>query len=127
MNNKSAQYIGRVCTFYVPASKLDDGKYAQDVLPRQILHEYFVIHHSAYTHEVSNIKGYWKNHEELVFDQHERYEVSFKGKKKVEEFISFLAKFCYLIEEDCIYLTMGYRSWLIKANGFKGSIFTPMP
>lgn len=126
MKNKSAHYIGRVCTFYIPAAKLDDKTYIHaEYLPRDILHEYFVINHNAYTHEISNIKGYWKNREELVFDQHERYEVSFRGKKKVNEFISFLARFCYLIGEDCIYLTMGYKSWLVKANGFEGSIFSP--
>jgi hypothetical protein len=126
MKNKSAHYIGRVCTFYIPASKLDDKSYThEEILPREILHEYFVINHNAYTHEISNIKGYWKNQEELVLDQHERYEVSFRGKKKVNEFISFLARFCHLIREDSIYLTMGYKSWLVKANGFEGSIFSP--
>lgn len=125
MKNKSAQYIGRVCTFYIPASKLDNIEYSHaEMSPRQLLHEYFVENHNAYTHEVSNIRGYWMNHEELVFDQHERYEVSFRGKKKMEEFISFLSRFCFLIKEDCIYLTMGYRSWLVKANCFTNSIFT---
>lgn len=126
MKNKFAQYIGRVCIFYIPAFKLDNKKYIhKDILPREILHEYFVMNHNAYTHEISNIKGYWKNQEKLVFDQHERYEVSFRGKKKVNEFISFLTRFCHLIQEDCIYLTIGYKSWLVKANGFKGSIFSP--
>jgi hypothetical protein len=59
MKNKSAHYIGRVCTFYIPASKLDDKSYThEEILPREILHEYFVINHNAYTHEISNIKGW---------------------------------------------------------------------
>lgn len=130
MKNKFAQYIGMVCVFYIPAPKLDDKSYINDAmtlfdLPREILHEYFVINHNAYTHEVSNIKGYWKNQEELVLDQHERYEVSLCGKKNINEFVSFLSRFCHLIQEESIYLTMGCKSWLVKANGFKGSIFSP--
>lgn len=106
------EYIGQVAVFYIPTIKLDmllpDGKTA-----RQILHDFCVENYNAYTHEVSNIQGFWVNKNILVRDEHERFEVSFKGKKKVKDFVTFLSEICGLIEEDSIYLTMGYKSWLV--------------
>jgi hypothetical protein len=108
----NAMYIGQVAVFYVPKQKLDtaikDGKTA-----RQLLHDFFVDHYNAYTHEVSKIQGFWKTRNILMMDEHERYEVSFDGKQKVVEFVDFLADLCGLIQEESIYLTMGYKSWLV--------------
>lgn len=110
-----AEYIGQVAVFYIPILKLakvlPDGTTA-----RQLLHDFCVENYNAYTHEVSKIQGFWVNKNILVRDEHERFEVSFKGKDKVEEFVAFLSKICRLIQEDSIYLTMGYNSWLVVPN-----------
>ena len=111
--------------FYIPTAKLDmklenpiraqvqDGSFV-DLTPRQLLHNYFVNDFNAYTHEVSQIQGYWINkNKDILVDEHERYEVSFKGRKKVKKFVAFLSDLCGLIEEESIYLTMGYKSWLV--------------
>lgn len=106
----NAVYIGQVAVFYIPSSKLD---IPLEKTPRQMLHDFFMANFSAYTHEVSNIQGYWLNKNILVKDQHERYEVSFDGKEKVIGFVKFLSEICGLIKEDSIYLTMGNESWLV--------------
>lgn len=115
----NALYLGQVAIFYVPKQKLDtpikDGKTA-----RQLLHDFFVDHYNAYTHEVSKIQGFWKTGHILMRDEHERYEVSFDGKDKVIEFVDFLADLCGLIGEQSIYLTMGYKSWLVVPKNSKG-------
>lgn len=119
MKLPNAVYIGHVAVFYIPTKKLDvavqDGRTA-----RQILHEFFVANYNAYTHEVSKIQGYWMNKDLLVRDEHERYEVSFSGREKVKEFVTFLSEVCSLIEEDSIYLTMGYKSWLVVPAPLNG-------
>lgn len=105
-------YIGHVATFYIPAFKLDvnlrNGQTA-----RQIIHDFCVANYNAYTHEVSKIQGYWLNKDILVKDDHERYEVAFKGNNKVKKFVQFLSNLCGMVKEDCIYLTIGYKSWLV--------------
>lgn len=126
MKLPNAVYIGHVAVFYVPIKKLDmvvegefpyraqvrDGSFV-DLTVRSLLHNYFVQNFNAYTHEVSNIQGYWMDKDLLVRDEHERYEVSFTGREKVKEFVTFLSELCSLIKEDSIYLTMGYKSWLV--------------
>lgn len=108
----NAVYIGQVAVFYIPKEKLDFAvKNGQTA--RQLLHDFFVLHYNAYTHEVSNIQGYWFGRGSLVRDEHERYEVSFDGAEKVKDFVGFLGEICGLIGEDSIYLTMGYKSWLV--------------
>ena len=115
-----AEYIGQVAVFYIPAAKLD--VVVAGVAARQMLHDYFVENFNAYTHEVSKISGYWVNKDKdiLVKDDHERYEVSFRGRDKVKKFVEFLSEICGLIEEDSIYLTMGYKSWLVVPHSPKG-------
>jgi hypothetical protein len=110
-NLPNTVYIGQMAVFYVPTSKLDvvrDNKTA-----RQTLHDFFVEHYNAYTHEISKIQGFWKKQNILVRDEHERYEVSFEGMDRVLEFVDFLSDICKFIEEDSIYLTMGNKSWLV--------------
>lgn len=112
MKLPNAVYIGHVAVFYIPTAKLDvtleDGRTA-----RKILHDFCVANYNAYTHEVSKIQGYWMDKDLLVKDDHERYEVSFSGRDKVKEFVLFLSEICSLIKEGAIYLTMGYKSWLV--------------
>ena len=112
MKLPNAVYIGHVAVFYIPETKLDlvleDGRTA-----RSILHDFCVENYNAYTHEVSKIQGYWVNKDILVKDQHERFEISFEGKEKVKKFVAFLSELCKMIQEESIYLTMGYKSWLI--------------
>lgn len=120
MKLPNAVYIGHVAVFYIPAKKLDaplgdavDRHLHKGHTAREILHDFFVKNYNAYTHEVSKIHGYWMDKDILVKDEHERYEVSFSGRDKVKEFVLFLSEICSLIKEDAIYLTMGYKSWLV--------------
>lgn len=114
MNLQNAICIGRMAVFYIPSCKLDTT--LPEGTPRQMLHDFFMQHYNAYTHEASKIHGYWCKQDMLVFDEHERYEVSFDGEDKVHEFVAFLSRFCQLIGEDCIYLTMGEKSWLVMPS-----------
>ena len=118
--NTAADYLiplGRLAVFYVPAHKMDNREFGRDGLtPTQLFDEFFLRKFGGLTHESSNIRGQWTSADgQKVFtDRHERYEVSFSGRKKAEEFIEFLSEMCGLLREESIYLTMGTRSWLVR-------------
>ena len=69
---KNVDHVGPFLVFYLPVSKLDKKS-------RSLVHDFFVENYNAYTHEISEINGYWVFKGELVEDKHERFEVSFKG------------------------------------------------
>jgi len=102
----NSEYIGKVATFYIPVNKLSR-------VIRDKMHNFFVDHYYAYTHETSTIHGFWSKNDEVIKDKHERYEVSFKGQNNLKKFIKFLSLICYIIKEDSIYLTLGGESFLI--------------
>ncbi len=123
MKHRRAQHasflvpLGRIAVFYVPAQKMDDPRYGRDALtPTQMFDQFFLEKFGGLTHEESNIRGQWTSADgQKVFtDLHERYEVSFSGKKKGIEFLNFLSQMCGLLQEESIYLTIGTRSWLVK-------------
>lgn len=102
-------YIGQVASFYIPTIKLNlqvDGLFI-----REILHNFLIDKYRAYTHERSHIEGYWIGPHELEKDEHERYEISFQYPQN--ELLDFLANLCYLMQEKCLYLTMGTKAWLV--------------
>jgi hypothetical protein len=100
------KHIGKVATFYIPVKKLSKKV-------RNKIHDFFVDHYYAYTHETSEISGFWSKDDEVIKDSHERYEVSFKGKNNLKKFIEFISSICYIIKEDSIYLTVCGESFLI--------------
>jgi len=108
--------LGRTATFYVPAEKMDDPMFGQDGrTATQLFDEFFLQHFGGLTHEESKIRGQWTSPDgQKVFtDLHQRYEVTFSGKKKSREFVNFLSDMCRLLQEESIYVTMGDRSWLV--------------
>lgn len=109
-------YIGQMAVFYVPIQKLDGEQYGQDgKTPRQMFEEFFLDNYDAYTLEISDTQGFWRQHKKshIFEDKNARYEVSFDGKDRVEGFVKFLSKMCALMNEEAIYLTMGRKSWLV--------------
>lgn len=106
---KNTTYNGVIITFYIPSKKLNKTI-------RNKLHSFFVKNHEAYTHETSNIKGFWLNKNNLIKDKHERYEVSISKEKKIKELISFISNICKEIEEESIYLTIGKKSYLVRGG-----------
>jgi hypothetical protein len=109
--------LGRTATFYVPALKMDDPGFGRDGrTATQLFDEFFLQHFGGLTHEESKIRGQWTSPDgQKVFtDLHQRYEVTFAGRKKSREFVDFLSDMCRLLQEDSIYVTMGDRSWLVK-------------
>lgn len=119
-NMKNCIYLGHVAVFYIPADKLDAAEYYQNgKSPRDLLHEFLTENYNAYTLETSNIQGFWrKDVKALMFhDVNVRYECSFAGgQEAVEHFTSFLSELCALLKEEYIYMTAGYKSWLIPAK-----------
>jgi hypothetical protein len=115
-SNEKVSYIGHVAIFYIPVKKLElliDGN-----SPKKIIAEYLLNNFDAYTMEVSDTKGFWREHKKsrLFIDRNARYEVSFEGRLKVNGFVDFLSNLCALIQEEAIYLTMGYKSYLIHPS-----------
>lgn len=103
----NVQHIGKTAVFYIPSNKLSEST-------RKRLHDFFVMQYDAYTHESSDIKGYWVDKGEVVRDQHERYEISFGGNDKLDKLVNFLADICREVEEAAIYLTVDNESYLVR-------------
>jgi hypothetical protein len=112
IDNKSVKHVGKVAVFYVPVEKLTE-------YVRNEIHDFFVSEYCAYTHECSEIRGYWLAGGEIVRDKHERYEVAFHGDDKLKVFVDFLSKLCSTIKEDSIYLTVADEAYLVEAS-FQG-------
>jgi hypothetical protein len=109
--------LGRQAVFYVPAEKMDDPQFGLDgSTPTEMFDRFFIQNFGGLTHEESQIRGEWASGDgQKVFtDQHQRYEVSFAGKKKEHEFLNFLSEMCGRLGEESIYVTMATRSWLVK-------------
>jgi len=109
--------LGRIAVFYVPAPKMHDLRFGRDgQTPTQLFDRFFLQNFGGLTHEESHIRGEWQSPDgQKVFtDLHQRYEVSFSGKHKEQQFLEFLSEMCGLLQEESIYLTIGTRAWLVK-------------
>jgi hypothetical protein len=98
---------------------MDDVQFGRDgKTPTELFDDFFLKEFGGLTHEESKIQGQWISPDgsKVFTDLHERYEVTFSGKKKSRLFIDFLAEMCGLLQEDSIYMTMGDRSWLVKSR-----------
>tara|TARA_Y100000034_G_scaffold73807_1_gene88759 strand:+ start:596 stop:961 length:366 start_codon:yes stop_codon:yes gene_type:complete len=107
-------YLGHVAVFFVPVQKLDSPEYSKDgKTPREVFEDFLMDHYNAFTLEISNTQGLWREHKQAPIwrDENARYEVSFDG--EVTPFVQFLSEMCSRLQEQSIYLTMGYKSWLV--------------
>lgn len=115
-HSKSLVYIGEVAVFYVPIVKLDDSNFgANNKTPRELFERFLIDHFNAYTLEVSDTQGFWRQHRrsKIFRDKNARYEVSFRGQENLSDFVQFLSRMCRVMREEAIYLTMGQKSWLV--------------
>ena len=106
-------YIGQIAVFYIPIQKLSlevNGQTAETMFETFLMDNF-----NAYSVRFSDTKGFWREHEKakIFIDENARYEVSFDGSERVKPFIDFLSNMCALLEEEAIYLVMGYQSWLV--------------
>jgi hypothetical protein len=109
-------YIGEVAVFYVPIDKLDDPQFGREgKCARELFEEFLLEHFNAYTLEISDTQGFWREHRRshIFRDKNARYEVSFRGKENLSDFVRFLGDMCRLMHEEAIYVTMGAKSWLV--------------
>lgn len=107
-------YLGHVAVFFVPVQKLDLPEFGMDgMTPREIFEDFLMGHYNAFTLEISNTQGLWREHKQAPIwrDENARYEVSFDGEPKL--LVQFLSEMCARLQEQSIYLTMGYKSWLV--------------
>lgn len=107
LSRPNVEHIGKVAVFCIPATKLTEAV-------RVRIHDFLVANYSAYTHESSDIEGYWSGRGDLVRDIHERYEVSFNGNDNFKGFVDFISELCESISEDSIYLTVADESYLVR-------------
>jgi hypothetical protein len=122
--------IGQVAVFYLPKEKLDSYEFLLTVTIRKMIHGFFQCSHGAYTMEESDITGFWSppdsEDKEMIKERNVRYEVSFSGEKERDIFVKFLSQVCSWMKEDAIYLTMGYKSWLVlpkeQGDAFRSEI-----
>ena len=109
--------LGTIAVFYVPAEKMDDPRFGiGGKTATEMFDEFFLRHFGGLTHEESHIRGQWTSadQQKVFTDLHQRYEVSFLGKKKEQQFLGFLSEMCGHLQEESIYLTIGNRAWLVK-------------
>lgn len=107
-NKQNVEIIGKAATFYLPSKKLNEAV-------RDMIHDFFVKKYSAYTHESSDIKGYWTSDGSLIRDEHERYEISL-AEEDLSSLVDFLADLAEHTKEDSIYLTVGHESYLVSSQ-----------
>lgn len=110
-------YIGHEAIFYVPKYKLST-QVGGKIISVQI-HDFLAENYKAYTVGDSTITGFWiggKKSLEVFEDKNVEYRVAFEGKPRVLSFINFLAKLCYDINEQALYLRMGYKSYLVYGS-----------
>ncbi|WP_166820184.1 hypothetical protein [Thalassoroseus pseudoceratinae] len=115
-HSRSLVYVGEVGVFYVPILKLDDKNFGTDgQTPRELFEAFLIDHFNAYTLEVSDTQGFWRQHRrsKIFRDKNARYEVSFRGQENLSDFVQFLSRMCQMMREEAIYLTMGQKSWLV--------------
>jgi hypothetical protein len=120
--------LGEVLTFYVPKAKLATlvspangpiNRWDFEGCPAsECLHEYFLRRHNAYTHEASQIRGWWRESVGAVVDcdEHERYEVAVTDWHAAADLARLLARLCSEIGEKAIYLVYGSSANLIHAD-----------
>jgi hypothetical protein len=108
-DSKEIEHIGKIAFFYLPSKKITKKI-------RKKIHEFFLSKQNAYTHESGGIEGYWHDGYKLTSDSHDRYEISFKGRKKFKDLIEFLSELCKEMNEKSIYLTIADNSYLVRAD-----------
>lgn len=109
------RYNGRMATFFLPADKLKNEKYAiSGKLPYKIIEDYLMKNFGGFTHETKDIHGLWMPEQlTIIKDIHEKFEVSFKGKDKIIPFLSFLSDICKILQEESLYVTLGKHSYWV--------------
>ena len=105
--------LGRMAIFFVPVTKLKEFVSTTQT-HEQAIDEALIQRFQGFTKMKMPWEGHYQMGSDVVQDEHVRYEVSFKGKEKVKEFVEFLKTVCRNLGEDSIYLTMGKNSFLIK-------------
>lgn len=108
INLPNLKHIGQVAVFFLPHQEWDMTWGVKDRL-----HGFLINNYDAYTLLHCRSTGYWRDEENkvVVKDHCVRYEVSFKGKEKIPEFIEFLSEICAMMKQKAIYLTMGRHSY----------------
>ncbi len=113
-NHPNLEELGHVAVFYIPKKKLVrswGGWTAEEHIKKFLLDNF-----NALTVEDSDTQGFWRKTPESPthIDENVRYEVSFGGGIPfVTKFIDFLAWLCKEIDEEAIYVTMGYHAYLV--------------
>jgi len=107
--------LGRMAIFFLPATKLQktasNGHTHEQNIDEALTHRF-----QGFTKQSMPWEGHYRMGSEVVRDNPIRYEVSFKGKNKVREFVALLKTVCREIGEESMYLTMGENSYLVKPN-----------
>lgn len=108
--HKNLTYIGHMAIFYIPMAKLDASPNL-DVS----LHEFLMENYGAYTKAVAPVKGFWRSvgSKKIFLDVNYEYKVSYEGKDRIPAFVEFLADICKKLEEEALYLEMGYMSYIV--------------
>lgn len=124
IRHRCLEYIGHEAVFYIPKYKLTTCIDAPGVLSLNALgrptvemhiHEFLAKNYNAYTVADSTITGLWKSEKDnRVFkDTNVEYRVAYEGRGRVLHFVEFLSNLCRELNEEAIYLKMGYKSYIV--------------
>jgi hypothetical protein len=103
----SLNYLGHSATFYIPVAKFEGIKCK--------MHDFFLQNYNGYTVEKAQIEGFWRSSPDSPVLKDENYKiiVSFEGRERISEFVEFLSDICTEINEECLWLSMGKKSYLV--------------
>lgn len=108
--------LGKRALFLVPSVKVYNRKYSksrQNVA--RTIHNFLKDTFNGYTCASGNIYGYFTS-ESTEYDELREFRVAFledEKKTKVPQLQEFLARLCYDIGEECIYLECGEDAMLV--------------
>lgn len=104
--------LGRPAVFYLPSDKMAtiiDGQKCRDMVTEFLKSEY-----GGFTDEGNSHNGFWLNSDGHKYeDKYQRYQVSFKGKRRIPKLKRFLAYLAKALDEECIFLQTGEDAFLI--------------
>lgn len=107
--------LGRTAVFLIPASKLKDRGHNPPTSIEEVLHQFLTENFGAYHTTLAREAGFWKNGMgQMIYDESVRYEVAFLGKERLPLLLEKIAAIAKIIQEDCIYITVGQYTGLVR-------------
>lgn len=106
--------IGRTFVFYIPIAKLDLPSTEEGKTVRDVVHAFLKEKFGGGNVDPVPREGFWVNaNKQIFFDQCIRHSVSFLGKERMVELLTFLRNLAAHIGEECLFISAGQYDALL--------------